>query len=268
MSKVFSPEELTASVEFYNQFGYTAVSSTLSSEYLSDLRRIMIELIEVEKKAINKENYRDYGFLLCAPYYADKYPQILDVLNNKELLQFVEAILEKWFIVYLYSNNCIPPNGGNTKAYKPHVDTPRYIPNYHQSIVAMITMDDYTEVNGATWVLTCISQNVQEKPSDDHFYNAATRVVVPKGTICFFDPKVWHAAGTNFSDEWRTCLLIVFSKPWMKQRVDIPRFMSHIDKNTLSRHMQQLLGYHCAPPANFNEFYGNEHERTFIQPFV
>lgn len=72
------------------------------------------------------------------------------MLNNKELLQFVEAILEKWFIVYLYSNNCIPPNGGNTKAYKPHVDTPRYIPNYHQSIVAMITMDDYTEVNGAT----------------------------------------------------------------------------------------------------------------------
>jgi hypothetical protein len=47
MSKVFSPEELTASVEFYNQFGYTAVSSTLSAEYLSDLRRIMIELIEV-----------------------------------------------------------------------------------------------------------------------------------------------------------------------------------------------------------------------------
>ena len=267
MSKVFSPEELKASVEFYNEYGYTAVSSTLSAEYLSDLRRIMIELIEVEKKAINKENYRDYGFLLCAPYYADKYPQILDVLNNKELLQFVEAILEKWFIVYLYSNNCIPPNGGNTKAYKPHVDTPRYIPNYHQSIVAMITMDDYTEVNGATWVLPS-SQNVQEKPSDDHFYNAATRVVVPKGTICFFDPKVWHAAGTNFSNEWRTCLLIVFSKPWMKQRVDIPRFMSHIDKNTLSRHMQQLLGYHCAPPANFNEFYGNEHERTFTQPFV
>lgn len=109
---------------------------------------------------------------------------------------------------------------------------------------------------------------LQEKPNDDHFYNAATRVVVPKGTICFFDPKVWHAAGTNFSEDWRTCLLIVFSKPWMKQRVDIPRFMSHIDKNTLSRHMQQLLGYHCAPPANFNEFYGNEHERTFTQPFV
>ena len=126
------------------------------------------------------------------------------------MLDFVESVLDKWFIVYLYSNNCIPPNGGNTKAYKPHVDTPRYIPNYHQSVVAMITMDNYTELNGATWVLPA-SQNTKEKPTDNYFYSNAERIVVPKGTICFFDPTVWHAAGTNFSNDWRTCLLIVFS---------------------------------------------------------
>ena len=183
------------------------------------------------------------------------------------MLDFVESVLDKWFIVYLYSNNCIPPNGGNTKAYKPHVDTPRYIPNYHQSVVAMITMDDYTELNGATWVLPA-SQNTKEKPTDNYFYSNAERIVVPKGTICFFDPTVWHAAGTNFSNEWRTCLLIVFSKPWMKQRVDIPRFMQHIDKKQISKKLQQLLGFDSAPPSDFNEFYGNDDERTFKQPFV
>ncbi len=267
MITVYQPDQLTESLQFYNEQGFVAIKSTLSEEYLQSLRQTMIELIEVEKKAINIENYRDYGFLLCAPHYADKHPEILDVLENKEMLEFVERILEKWFIVYLYSNNCIPPNGGNTKAYKPHVDTPRYIPDYHQSIVAMISMDDYTEENGATWVLPA-SQTMKEKPTDDHFYNNAQRVVIPKGTICFFDPKVWHAAGTNYSKDWRTCLLIVFCKPWMKQRVDIPRFMSHIDRKSLSKHMQQLLGYQCQPPAKFSEFYGDEDERTFTQPFV
>ncbi len=265
MTTVFKTN--TDALAYYNQYGFTAVESTLDDNYLSELKDIMLELIEVEKNTINKPDYKDYGFLLCAPYYADKYPQILDVLNNEKMLDFVESILDKWFIVYLYSNNCIPPNGGNTKAYKPHVDTPRYIPNYHQSIVAMVTMDDYTEVNGATWVLPA-SQHQKEKPTDDFFYSNAKRVVVPKGTICFFDPKVWHAAGTNFSNDWRTCLLIVFCKPWMKQRVDIPRFMKHIDKHTLPKNIQQLLGFDCAPPANFNEFYGNEEERTFKQPFV
>lgn len=260
-------KENTDAIKFYNEYGFVAIESTLDDAYLTTLRNIMLELIEVEKNTINKPDYKDYGFLLCAPYYADKYPQILDVLNDKKMLDFVEEILQKWFIVYLYSNNCIPPNGGNTKAYKPHIDTPRYIPNYHQSIVAMITMDDYTELNGATWVLPS-SQNLKEKPTDDFFYSNAKRIIVPKGTICFFDPKVWHAAGTNFSNDWRTCLLIVFCKPWMKQRVDIPRFMQHINKRTLPKNIQQLLGFDCAPPANFNEFYGNEEERTFKQPFV
>jgi len=252
---------------YYNDNGFVAIESTLDSSYLSELRSIMIELIDVEKKAINKPDYKDYGFLLCAPYYADKYPQILDVLHDQKMLDFVESILEKWFIVYLYSNNCIPPNGGTTKSDKPHVDTPRYIPNYHQSIVAMITMDDYTEVNGATWVLPS-SQHTKEKPADDYFYANAKRIIVPKGTICFFDPKVWHASATNFSNDWRTCLLIVFSKPWMKQRVDIPRFMQHIDKQTIPKKLQQLLGFDSQSPANFREFYGNEEERVFKQPFV
>ena len=261
MTTVFTHQELGNSIDFYNSNGFVAIKSTLDEAYLSKIKSIMLELIEVEKNAINIDNYRDYGFLLCAPHYADKYPEILDVLNNEDLLNFVEQILEKWFIVYLYSNNCIPPNGGNTK------DTPRYIQNYHQSMVAMITMDDYTELNGATWVLPA-SQKIKEKPTDDYFYANAQRVIVPKGTICFFDPKVWHAAGTNFSQDWRTCLLIVFCKPWMKQRVDIPRFMSHIDKHSLSEKLKQLLGFKSQSPASFKEFYGDEKERTFTQPFV
>lgn len=265
MTSVF--KHTAEALEFYNRNGYAAIESTLDTTYLETLRSIMIELIEVEKTTINKSDYRDYGFLLCAPHYADKYPQILDVLNDEKMLAFVESILEKWFIVYLYSNNCIPPNGGTTKSDKPHIDTPRYIPNYHQTTVAMITMDDYTEQNGATWILPA-SQNQKERPSDALFYSNAVRLEVPKGTICFFDPRVWHASGVNLSNDWRTCLLIVFCRPWMKQRVDIPRFMSHTDKNKLSPKLRQLLGFDSQPPSSFREFYGNEEERTFKQPFV
>ncbi|HUM50840.1 MAG TPA: hypothetical protein PK431_03455, partial [Chitinophagales bacterium] len=108
MTLVFTHQQLDDSIDFYNTNGYVAIKSTLDAAYLEQLKSIMLELIDVEKNAINIENYRDYGFLLCAPHYADKYPEILDVLNNEEMLHFVEQILEKWFIVYLYSNNCIP----------------------------------------------------------------------------------------------------------------------------------------------------------------
>ncbi|MBK6275605.1 MAG: hypothetical protein IPF58_13305 [Saprospirales bacterium] len=84
MTTVFTHQELGNSIDFYNSNGFVAIKSTLDEAYLSKIKSIMLELIEVEKNAINIDNYRDYGFLLCAPHYADKYPEILDVLNNED----------------------------------------------------------------------------------------------------------------------------------------------------------------------------------------
>jgi len=265
MTPIFNNQQ--EALNFYEQNGFVAIDGGIDSSYLSEMRKIMIDLVEVEKNMINKADYRDYGFLLCAPYYADKYPQILDILNNKNMTDFVEQILQKWFILYLYTNNCLPPNKHITKASGVHVDLPRNIPDFHQLVIAMITLDDYTEENGATWVLP-VSQNEMERPTDDYFYSNAIRLEVPKGTICFLNPRMWHAAGINNSQDWRTCLLLAFCRPWMKQRVDIPRFMQHIDTKRLPTNIRQLLGFDCQPPANFKEFYGNEDERTFKQPFV
>jgi ectoine hydroxylase-related dioxygenase (phytanoyl-CoA dioxygenase family) len=226
----------------------------------------MLELIDVEKNIINKPDYVDDGFLLCAPYYADKYPEILDVFNNEKYLSFVENILEKWFILYLYSNNCVPPNNGKTKAVRIHVDTPRTIPNYNYAVGSLILLDDFNEVNGATWLLPA-SQNQKEKPDEDFFYKNAERLIAPKGSVLFFNPSVWHSAGINNSDNWRSCLILAFCKAWMKQRVDIPRFIKHIDANKISPKVQQILGFNAQPPASFDEFY-NKEEQTYTQPFT
>lgn len=267
MLKVFLPDETSESLEHYNKYGYVAIKSTLDIEYLEKMRTLMLELIEVEKRLINKEDYKDYGFLLCAPYYADKHPEILDILENKEMLGFIESILDKWFTIYLYTNNCIPPNNGTTKAVRIHVDTPRMIPNYEYLVGTIVLLDDFTEENGATWLLP-ESHHTLEQPGDEYFYKHAERFVAPKGSILYFNPRIWHAAGSNQSAEWRNCLIIAYCKPWLKQRVDIPRFMSHVNKKQISSGTLQLLGFNAQTPTDFNEFYGDERARTYTQPFV
>lgn len=267
MIPIFKHAQAKEALDFYKQQGFVAIDSTIEESELEKLKKTMLHLIEVEKNLINKEDYKDYGFLLCAPYYADKHPEILHILENTEMLDFVESILDKWFTLYLYTNNCIPPNNGVTKAVRIHVDTPRIIPNYDYLLATIILLDDFTKENGATWILPN-SHLMTEAPDEATFYKDAVQFIAPKGSILYFNPRIWHAAGTNNSDQWRSCLIVAYSKPWVKQRVDIPSFMSHVDIKNIPERTLQLLGFRARTPKNFTEFYGNSEERTYTQPFV
>jgi ectoine hydroxylase-related dioxygenase (phytanoyl-CoA dioxygenase family) len=267
MIPLFNHTQAAEALEYFKQQGFVAINSTINKEELDKLRETMLHLIEVEKELINKTDYKDYGFLLCAPYYADKHPEILTLLENTEMLDFVESILDKWFTLYLYTNNCIPPNNGITKAVRIHVDTPRIIPNYDYLLATIILLDDFTEENGATWILPN-SHLETEQPNEEYFYKNSVQFIAPKGSILYFNPRIWHAAGTNNSDNWRSCLIVAYCKPWVKQRVDIPRFMSHINTKEIPERTLQLLGFRAQTPGNFNEFYGDKEERTYTQPFV
>jgi len=266
MTKTFSEKEFGDALDFFHKNGYVALEGTYNDHLLDKTKNSILDLIESERNQIHSTTYNDYGFLLCAAHYADKHPHLIDILENDLLLQFTELIMQKWFILYLYSNNCIPPNN-SSKAARIHVDTPRYIKDFIPTLGVMITLDDYNELNGATWVLPN-SHDRLEEPTEEEFYKNAIRLIIPKGSVCFFNPRMWHAAGANHSDKWRSCLLLAFCKPWMKQRVDIPKFMSHINTTNYSQRLKQLLGYNSIPPGNFNEFYGEENGRTYTQPFV
>jgi hypothetical protein len=50
----------------------------------------------------------------------------------------------------------------------------------------------------------------------------------------------------------------------MKQRLDIPRAMSHLDY-PMSERVAQKLGFHAQVPASYDEFYVPPEQRKFRQ---
>jgi ectoine hydroxylase-related dioxygenase (phytanoyl-CoA dioxygenase family) len=250
----------------FNDNGYVVLRSPFDEAYLDRLRVIMLRLIDKEKELINRPDYKDYGFLLCAPYYAGEFPEIMHVFDQQAYLEPVKWILDEWFIVYLYTNNAIPPHNGVNKAVRIHVDTPRLIPGYNPALATLVTLDDFTTENGATWFLPGSHKHLAE-PEEAEFYRHAERLIIPKGSVFYFNPRLWHAGGKNASTEWRNSIIVAYCRPWMKQRVDIPRFTGSVNKGGWPEHYFQLLGFRCSPPANFAEFYGEASERTFTQPF-
>ena len=126
----------------------------------------------------------------------------------------------------------------------------------------LVMLDDFTEVNGATYVLS-ESHRMPEQPSDDVFFRDAVRMLAPAGSIVVFNSNLWHAAGPNRSRGPRRALTLAFTKPFMKQQLDYPRALGVENGASLSPLLRQLLGYNARVPASLDEWYQPSERRPY-----
>jgi len=241
--------------------GYSIVRNALPKEFIEKAKKELEIAIEKEAQYHNTTQYSDFGMVLLCSLYDKIFWELFDLPLVTEPLN---SVLGKGCIVYAYTSSSMPPRKTNYSK-RIHRDCPRMIPNYITNIGATILLDDFTKDNGATWFLPN-SQWEKEKPTEEDFYNNALRLIEKAGTIWFFNANVWHAGGDNFTDKWRHALTINVIRPWMKQRIDIPRAMSHMNLNTMSENAQQKLGFLAQVPAGYEEYYVPLEERKYKQP--
>ena len=60
----------------------------------------------------------------------------------------------------------------------------------------LVMIDDFTEENGATYLLSG-SHRMPALPPDEVFFRDAVRAVAPAGSVVVFNSNLWHAAGPN-----------------------------------------------------------------------
>jgi ectoine hydroxylase-related dioxygenase (phytanoyl-CoA dioxygenase family) len=253
---MFSNEEFKE--KFMSQ-GYVIVENVLSPEYISKAKTALEKAIKQEADYHKGTAYKDYGMVLLCSLYDQAFT---DLFDNNRLIEPFNTILGEGCIVYAYTSSSMPPHSTNYSR-RIHVDSPRLIPNYVTNMGATILLDDFTEENGATWFLPC-SHN-QEAPSEEHFFKNAKRLVAKAGSVWFFNARVWHCGGDNTTGQWRHALTINMCRPWMKQRIDIPRAMQHCDPGKISEQAKQKLGFYAQVPASYDEYYAPPELRKFKQ---
>jgi hypothetical protein len=126
----------------------------------------------------------------------------------------------------------------------------------------LVTLHDFTLDNGATYLLSG-SHRVEEKPSDEAFFQRAERAVCSAGSIVLFNSNVWHAAGDNTTDEPRQALTITLTRPFVKQQFDYCRAFGYEAVATMSEQLQQLLGYYSRVACTLDEWYQPPARRMF-----
>jgi hypothetical protein len=176
-----------------------------------------------------------------------------------------QAVLQSFFdgpyILNTYGGVLNLPNDASYVA-RVHRDQRTFSGDLHLMAQILIMLDDFTEANGATYLLTG-SHRSAERPPDELFFLDAVRAVGAAGSILMFDSNLWHAAGINRTDRPRRALTLAFTRPFMKQQLDYPRALGYDRGETFSPALRQLLGYNARVPVSLDEWYQPPDKRLY-----
>lgn len=257
ISKMFDREAFAKQI---HTEGYAVLENILQPDFIVRAKKALTEAIEAEAAYHKTNNYSDYGMVLLCSLYDRVFIELFD---NAKLNEPFNAVLGDGCIVYAYTSSSMPPNKTNYSR-RIHVDSPRIIPDYVTNMGATILLDDFTEDNGATWFLPA-SHTLTEPPTEEYFYSHAKRLIAKAGSVWFFNARTWHAGGDNKTSAWRHALTINMVRPWMKQRIDIPRAMAQMNLSGVSETALQKLGFLAQVPASYDEYYVAPEKRKYRQ---
>jgi len=255
---------LPSIAEQITETGSVVVHDVLSPADVAEAKSALMTAIEKEgeyhRTRGSGHQHRDYAMVLVCSLYGRIF---IDLLANPRFIEPFNGVLGPGCIVYAYTSSSMPPRGGNYST-RVHVDSPRIIPGYITNMGSTILLDDFTADNGATYYLPG-SQLRADAPSAEELLSNGKRVIAPAGSVWFFNARVWHAGGENKTDKWRHALTVNMCRPFMKQRIDIPRVMSGMDLTGVPEVALQKLGFRAQVPASYDEYYAPPEKRTYTQ---
>lgn len=242
--------------EYLKNQGYFVHRKVLNKDWLT-LLKIGLEKSFEEHRQIQIKNGNDIitgGVALHVVLSDEVY---LNFLRHLIEIGWITEIKEKFFnsnfILNSFSALDNLPGQLNFSSIV-HRDLRFYTGEIPLMLNMLVMLDDFTENNGPTLLLPA-SHKIEDKPSDQFFFDNALSITGKAGDVLIFNSNVWHASSLNKSNQSRRALPITFTKSSLKQLLDYPRAIGYDKMNLFDEKLQQLLGYHARVPANLEEWY-------------
>lgn len=238
-----------------NSKGYCHFPDVVPQELLNRLRFQIDKVIGADLKSGRTRGHYSY----LAQNNGDCFVELLEV---SPLQDYIDLILGDTCIIHSYNMIRIAPDIENPIQNSIHRDSPRFCRPYLLSMQILFLIDDFTIENGATYLLPG-SHKTESKPTDEDFYVGADRMIGREGDAVIFDSMVWHTGGRNEAKDHRRGITIVYTRPFMKQQIDLPRATKLEVVTQLSERSKRLLGFNARMPASIGEFMLPAEERLY-----
>lgn len=240
-----------------NVNGFTIIRNMINENWVNNLKESS-ELAFIEHK-----KYQDIdGVAINA------------ILSSNTFIDFVEYLISIDFIKSLelnfFKSKCILnslsalDNINNIPNFssKVHRDLRFFSGSLPVMINCLLMLDDFTIENGATYILPK-SHLLEDKPSDEYFFNNSIQTIGKSGDILIFNSNLWHASAPNKTTDRRRAIPFTISRSFMKQLMDYSRAIGYDRIDIFSYQLQQFLGYHSRVPSSIDEWYQKDEKRFY-----
>jgi hypothetical protein len=240
--------------------GWALLPSRVSPGLVARLA-VELEAVHVEQRALQVRNRVGAGTDGTVHHLPCAGGAFLEFLEEPQYRQWLDRFFQGPYILNTFGGVLNLPHDvayvGNV-----HRDLRTFSGDLHLMAQLLVMIDEFTEENGATYLLSG-SHRLCEKPSDEVFFRDAVRAVGAAGSIVMFNSNLWHAAGVNHSDRPRRALTLAFTRPFIKQQLDYPRALGYARGDVLSTDLRQLLGYNARVPASLDDWYQPPEKRLY-----
>jgi hypothetical protein len=189
----------------------------------------------------------------------DSFLHYLD--RMEQLTPHIESYFRGKFILNSFGGNILKKSASYASAV--HRDIRTYSGDLPLLLNTLVMLDDFTEDNGATYLMTGSHLDCADKPTDEAFYARAGRAIGKAGSVLIFNSNLWHAAGVNTTPVPRRSVTPMFCKPFIKQQCDYPRVVGYDRMDALTDHQRQILGFYARVPASLEEWYQPPEKRMY-----
>ena len=243
-----------------SQKGWALFDSVVDDEFVGRLKGDVERAYEV-CRCIQVENSVGAGTNGALHHVLGLGESFAEFLERMYLVDQIKQFLQCNVILNSYGG-VINKKNNNAYLHNIHRDLRLFSGHLPLMINVLVMLDDFTLENGATYVLSG-SHRTPEKPTESDFFNHADRFVGKQGSIVLFDSNLWHATGKNETERVRRALTLTYTRPFIKQQLDYPRYLGYERMAQFSEGMKQILGYNARVPANLNEWYQPTENRFY-----
>lgn len=240
--------------------GWATVPAAYPAGLMVEIRQAMVDVYPLYRRlhakrglSVEAEFSLHHLPVLC--------PAVLRLLQDNPVHDHLTWFFGGRYILNTLGGAIIPP-GGQIYTRRIHRDIRSFSGRERLMVNTLIMLDDCTEENGATWMLSG-SHLGPEQPDEKDFYRRAERATGRRGDVLIFDANLWHAAGENRSEAARHLLTPIYTKPFLKQQLDYPRALG-VDRGLdLGEELRQVLGYNARTPVSLLDFYQQPDDRWY-----
>lgn len=240
--------------------GFSVVEGVLGETQLEEARRRVDEVYEAQAAEVGGaealRRINDELVSRCLLAY-DEY--FLGVAAAAKILMLLERLLGDYFILSQQNAILILPGRDNYQtSWHRDLIYQHFVPSRAVAVSALVCLDDFSAETGGTNVLPA-SHKLEKFPSQDYVLKHEQAVSARAGSAIVFDSMLFHRGGVNTSAHPRRGLNHLYTLPFIKQQIDLPRMLGgrYLDDEFLSK----FLGYESAPAESVVEWRKKRLER-------